>query len=100
LVYAETGNIVVAEGDRRFHAKQLVMDADAPDGALGYRFFPREEPNDAASEFDTGLYTAVHGGLLDIRFSGRSVRMRMEALIDGPFAVGRPRLEMKAGGRR
>ena len=100
-IYAESGNIVAGEGDLRFHAKQLVYDADcsSPD-MLGYRFFSREQPYDKAGEFDTGLYTGPHGGLLDIRFSGRSVRMRMEAVLDGPFAVGRPRLEMKGGGRR
>jgi hypothetical protein len=67
---------------------------------IGVRFFPREQPNDAASEFDTGLYQAVHGGLMDVRWSGRSTRMRIEALVDGPFALGRLRLEMRAGGRR
>jgi hypothetical protein len=98
-VYAESGNIVLGEGDKRFHVKQIVFDADTANG-LGYRFFPREQPNDAASEYDTGLYTAIHGGLMDVRFSGRSVRMRMEALADEPWAVGRPRLEMRPGGRR
>jgi hypothetical protein len=67
---------------------------------LGYRFFVREQPYDEAGEYDTGLYTVVHGGLMDMRFSGRSTRMRMEATYDGPFAVGRPRLEIRPGGRR
>ncbi len=97
-VYAETGAIVLSEGDRRVHVKQLVMDAAADPDMLGYRFFVREEPN--ADEWDTGLFSEVHGGLMDVRFSGRSMRMRMEATADGPFAVGRPRLEMRPGGRR
>ena len=80
--------------------KQLVFDAvGATDGMIGYRFFSREQPQDT-NETDTGLYTVVHDGLMDMRFSGRSVRMRMEAIEDGPFAVGRPRLEMRPGGRR
>ena len=99
-IYAESGNIFFSEGETRFHAKQLVFDADPSEAPLGYRFFPREEPGDAASEYDTGLYTVVSHGLLDVRFSGRSVRMRMEALTDGPFAVGRPRLIVRQGGRR
>jgi hypothetical protein len=100
-IYAETGAIVISEGDNRFHAKQLVLDATtSADNQIGYRFAVREQPNDAASEFDTGLYSFSHDGLMDIRFSGRSVRMRMEALVDGPFAIGRPRLEMRKGGRR
>jgi hypothetical protein len=99
-IYAESGDIVAGEGEKRFHVKQLVFDADGPPDTIGYRFFPREQPHDAESEYDTGLYTVIHGGLMDMRFSGRSVRMRMEATADGPFAVGRPRLEMKGGGRR
>ena len=96
-VYAESGNITLGEGDKRFHVKQMVIDEDSSAG-LGFRFFPREQPQ--SSEYDTGLHTVTHGGLMDLRFSGRSVRMRLEALVDEPFAVGRPRLEMRAGGRR
>jgi hypothetical protein len=106
-VYVESGSIALGEGDKRFHVKQLVFDAASPatgspadNGSLGYRFFVREQPYDNDGEFDTGLYTALHEGLLDVRFSGRVVRMRMEALTDGPFAVGRPRLEIRPGGRR
>ena len=100
LIYAESGDIVAGEGDKRLHVTQLVFDADGPPDVLGYRFFPREQPHDTASEYDTGLYTVIHGGLMDMRFSGRSIRMRMEATSDGPWAVGRPRLEAKGGGRR
>jgi hypothetical protein len=96
-VYAESGNIVLGEGDARFHVRQLVTDAAAPSG-LGYRFLTREQPQ--SEEHDTGLYTETHGGLMDLRFSGRHVRMRMEALADEPFAVGRPRLSIRKGGRR
>ena len=110
-IYAESGNIVVGEGDQRYHVKQLVMDTPAsllptkpsvppPPPVVGYQFYVREQPSDDLGEFATDLYTETHGGLMDIRFSGRSVRMRMVALIDGPFSVGRPRLEVRAGGRR
>ena len=100
LIYAESGNIVAGEGDKRLHVTQLVFDAAGPPDVLGYRFFPREQPHDVESEYDTGLYTVIHGGLMDARFSGRSIRMRVEATSDGPFAIGRPRLEAKGGGSR
>ena len=98
-IYAESGNIVAGESDKRFHVQQLVFDAAAPAGAIGYRFFVREEPADP-DEYEAGPYTEIHGGLMDVRFSGRIVRMRMEALLDVPFALGRPRLEMRIGGQR
>jgi hypothetical protein len=100
LVYAETGNIVLGEGDRRYNVTQLVLDIDPSEAAVGFRFFPREQPADAASEYDTGLYTEIHDGLMDLRFSGRSIRMRMEALADAGFAVGRTRLDIKPAGSR
>ena len=101
IIYAESGDIVLGEGDQRFHVKQLIFDADpGPEPMLGYRFFSREQPQDSASETDTGLYTVIHDGLMDVRFSGRSVRMRTEATADGPWAIGRPRLDMKPGGSR
>ncbi len=100
-IYAESGAIALGEGDQRFHVTQVATDtASSADGAVGYRFFAREQGGDEAGEYDTGLYTASHNGLMDVRFSGRSVRMRMEALVDSPFAIGRPRLEVRKGGRR
>ena len=96
-VYAESGNIVLGEGDARFHVRQLVLDAAAPSG-VSYRFLTREQPQ--GTEYDTGLYSEVHNGLMDVRFSGRHIRMRMEANADEPFAIGRPRLQIRKGGRR
>ena len=104
--------ITLGEGDKRYHVKQLVFDASClcggtgtnngqvnPEMILGYRFFLREQPY-SMTETDTGLYTNIHDGLMDVRFSARSMRMRMEALTDDPWAVGKPRLEIRPGGRR
>jgi hypothetical protein len=101
LVYAQSGAITLGEGDVRFAVTQLVFDAACGvDDMLGYRFTVRENPYDEASEYDTGLFTVVHNGLMDMRFSGRTAAMRMEALFDADFAVGRPRLIIQPAGRR
>jgi hypothetical protein len=99
-IYAESGAIALGEGDKRFHVKQVVFDSAPPQGVLGYSFYLREEPGDNAGEFESDFYTDVHGGLMDVRLSGRSVRMRMVALQDVPWSVGRPRLDIRPGGRR
>ena len=99
-IYAESGAIYFSEGETRFHCKQVVSDAAPQTGAVGYTFFVREEPGDDAGEFEAGPYVEAHNGLVDIRFSGRSVRMRIEALADIQFSVGRPRLIIRQGGRR
>jgi len=98
MVYAESGNITLGPGDTRYHVRQIILDAEGDPDMLGYRFALREQPQ--SEEHDTGLYTVRHDGLLDVRFSGRHIRMRMEALKDGPFAVGRPYLQIRKGGRR
>jgi hypothetical protein len=68
---------------------------------VGWQFFCREQPFNAAGETATPLYSTVQpNGLLDVRLSGRSVRMRMVALNDGPFALGRNRLVVKPAGQR
>jgi hypothetical protein len=100
-VYIESGAITLGEGDQRYNVTQMVPNAATTvDDMLGYRFIVREQPDDAASEFDTGLFTVVHDGLMDMRWSGRTAAMRMEALTDGDFTVGRPRLLMKPAGKR
>jgi hypothetical protein len=107
-VYAESGNIVMGEGDLRYNCTQVVYDAGRPGMGVtavtppvGWQFFCREQPFNAAGETATPLYSAVQpNGLLDVRLSGRSVRMRMVALNDGPFALGRNRLVVKPAGQR
>jgi hypothetical protein len=101
-VYLESGAITDGEGDRRFHVRQVVFDATtspALPAPFGLRFFAKEQPWDTA-ETDTGLYTVIHNGLMDTRFSGRSVRMRIEATADMPFSVGRTRLDIAKAGSR
>jgi hypothetical protein len=100
-VYLQSGAITLGEGDQRYNVTQLVYDAD--DGGLdmlGYQFQVREQPYDAAGQTTTPLYTSIHGGLMDMRWSGRTAQMRMQAVQDGMFSVGRPRLDMKPAGTR
>ncbi|HEY2417530.1 MAG TPA: hypothetical protein VGH84_06395 [Steroidobacteraceae bacterium] len=100
-IYAESGAITLGEGDQRFNVTQIVPDyASQFADILGYSFDVTEQPMSTADAYNTGLYTVVHDGLMDVRFSGRSVQMRVEALKDGDFAVGRVRLVMTPAGKR
>jgi len=101
LVYAETGAIVLSEGDQRMNVTQVVVDGvtDPANPAFGFRFYAREQPFDTV-EWDSGLYTAIHNGLMDVKFSGRSVRMRVQATRDVAWELGRPRLLMNPAGTR
>jgi len=100
-VYAETGAIVLGEGDVRMNVTQVIVDGvtDPANPAFGYRFWAKEEPF-SPEEWDTGLYTSIHKGLMDVRLSGRSVRMRVQATRDVAWEIGRPRLLMTPAGKR
>jgi hypothetical protein len=101
-VFAESGTLNQGEGDIRFAVKQVVFDSTTDPtlaANFGFRFFAKEQPWDSV-ETDTGLYTHIHNGLMDVRFSGRSVRMRLEATQDATFTVGRTRLDLVKAGKR
>lgn len=93
-IYVETGAYSIGDsGDQRFTIRQIVQDFDGPSDRVGYRFFFREEPQ--GQEWDTGSLPVTNDtGRTDIGdgFSCRSLRMRLEALSDGPFAIGKTRL--------
>lgn len=103
-VYLESGSIMLGEGDHRYHVRQIALDAAVAgptqiEQVLGWRFFHREHMEDP-TEYDTGVYTETHAGLMDIRFSGRVTRVRVEALTDEVWSIGRPRIIIRQGGRR
>lgn len=102
LTYAEGGNLTLGEGDQRMDVLQVTMDGNtsATQPAFGFRFFSREQPFDAANEVDSGLYTTIHNGLIDTRVSGRSVRVRVEAVADTNWELGKPRLLIQPAGSR
>jgi len=79
--------------------RQVIPDFVGPANRVGYRFFLWEQPD--GPQWDTGSYPVLDdSGLVDARFSCRGLRMRIEALADGPFAIGRTRFETRPGGSR
>jgi hypothetical protein len=102
-VYLETGDFDLAQfggdADRRMHIRQIIQDFTGNADVVGYRFFHWEEPD--GPEWDTGSIPITNdSGRTDARFSCRGFRMRIEALADEPFALGRARLILRPGGFR
>ena len=104
MIYAETGDIQLGDfvpgtQDLRFHVRQIAQDFSGTANVCGYRFFLWEQPD--GPQTDTGSFpVSNNSGLVDARFSCRGCRMRIEALADGPFAIGRGRLVTRPGGSR
>jgi hypothetical protein len=103
-IYLESGAIMLGEGEQRLNVTQIALDAASAgpverEQVLAWRFFTREQTHDTV-EYDSGSYTEQHNGLMDVRLSGRVIRMRLEALTDEMWSVGRPRLIVRPGGQR
>jgi hypothetical protein len=99
-IYLESADFMLdPEGNLRFHVRQVIPDFTGAAKNIGYRFFTWEQPD--GPQFDTGTFPVLDdSGLVDARFSCRGLRMRIEALADGPFALGRTRLDTRPGGKR
>ncbi len=95
MPYAETGPIVLDTAERVMMATGLYPD-ERTSGQVRVRFTGRTEPNDADRAF--GPYTLTPR--TSVRLTGRSVKMKVEALADEDWRVGLFRLEARPMGRR
>ena len=77
------------------HVTQLIPD-EGTQGDVQFIFKTRFHPNDVEREY--GVYTA--GNPTSVRFTGRQIRMRVEATNNSDFRVGTMRLNVETGGRR
>jgi len=94
--YAETAPINLGAGDQIIKAVNLIGDEDFA-GQVDVTFKTRFHPND--TERNYGAYT-LNGGITSVRFTGRQMRMRVEATGNDDFRVGVMRLEVQPGGKR
>lgn len=99
IIYAETGNLDLGNGDQRFNVTQIEHDFAGSTQQLAFRFFCRERAG--GEERQAGPYPILRtDGLVDARFSARRARLRIEAVADGPWALGVTRLNVVGGGKR
>jgi len=98
-VYAETGDIRVADGSKRIHAQQVITDSETGDTeGFQMRFYSSETPD--STETNQGSVALTSTGYSDVRFSGRYIRYRVEAPFDQDFRVGEMMLKAQTGGDR
>jgi hypothetical protein len=97
-IYAETGDVQLGEGDQAMCVRSVIPDIVNP-AALQFHFFGQWEPQDLLEDY--GVYTYDRSdGLIDALFEARAIRMRIEAAADGPWELGRVRLDMVPGSGR
>lgn len=93
--YAETGPISLGNGDSIMKVNKLIPDEETQ-GEVQVKFKTRFHPNDTEREY--GAYTMANP--TSVRFSGRQIRMRVEATGNEDWRVGVMRINAEPGGSR
>ena len=97
--FAESSSISLGGGDQVMKVNQLIGD----EGSLGevqVKFKTRFHPNDTERTYpSTGAYSLTNMPT-SVRFTGRQVRIRIEATGNEDFRVGVMRINAETGGRR
>jgi hypothetical protein len=97
LVYAETGALSLGE-ERLMSVVQAQPDTELGASRTRMTFFARNTLEGA--ETVHGPYTSRPDGYMDVRFTARDVRIRVEAAQPGDWTVGKTRLSVAIRGRR
>ena len=98
-VFAECGPLNIGEGERFMDINQLLPDEGFEMlGRTQYRFISRATPN--GPRVDWGPFVMdLETGYMDARISGRGVQMRVEAIVDDDWRIGRFRADVESRGK-
>jgi hypothetical protein len=98
--YAESGPISLGNGDTVMKVNQLIGD-EATIGEVQVQFKTRFHPNDVSRTYpSTTTYYSLTNMPTSVRFTGRQVRLRVEATGSDDWRVGTMRVNAESGGRR
>lgn len=93
--YAETGPISLGNGDNVMRVNELIPD-EKTQGEVAVTFKTRFHPNDVERSY--GPYSTANP--TSVRFTGRQIRLRVEATGNEDWRVGVMRVNVEPGGRR
>jgi hypothetical protein len=98
-IFCETGDIQLGEGDRAVFVGSMVPDMRRPE-LVQFQIKGSWEPHDQLEDFGTFVLER-NDGLIDLpMIEARALRLRIEGLTDGPWALGRIRLDVRKGAGR
>lgn len=96
-IYAETGAMEIAPGEKIMDVLQLIPD-EASQGSVNITLKCKYTPT--GTETTYGPYTVRADGYTDTRASGRQAKIRIDAVRDEDFRVGTFRADVVAAGAR
>jgi hypothetical protein len=98
--FAESAPISLGNGDTVMKVNQLIGDEESI-GEVQVQFKTRFHPNDAERVYpSSSTYYDLTNMPTSVRFTGRQVRIRVEATGNQDFRVGTMRVNAEVGGRR
>ena len=97
-VFIASGTINLPDAERTLNITQLVPSNGGNYDLTKFTLFTRMTPNGAERTF--GPYLSRSDGYVDVRATGRDVRIRICANDAGDWSIGRIRMKIAAGGRR
>lgn len=97
-VYAETGAMSLGPGEQLMVALRAQPDSYTGANATRFTIFSRFTREGA--ETTHGPYTTRSNGYMDLRLTGRDVRVRVEANADQNWTVGDMRMTVAPAGKR
>ena len=97
-VYLESGALGIGNGDQFVEVRQVLPATNMGSNDIGITFYGRNTPEGSERVF--GPYTARSDGYMDTRVSAREARIRLAALQDADWSLGKIRLDVAAGGGR
>lgn len=97
-VYAETAALALGSGDRAMEIGSGLPANGHGYDSMQFRFLTNRTPEGAELEF--GPYYVRPDGYLDLRVSGRDVRVRIEATHNASWSIGELRLDIVPGAGR
>jgi hypothetical protein len=98
-IYAETSDLQLGNGEQLINCRALVPDVAEELERVNFHFTLQQAP--ARAERVRGPFNAAAGqDKIGLKLQARSLRLRVEAAADGPWALGRLRLDTAPGPRR
>jgi hypothetical protein len=98
--FIESGPISLGNGDQVMKVNQLIAD-EGSNGEVQVQFKTRFHPNDVSRTYPSATtYYNLTNIPTSVRFTGRQVRIRIEANSSNDWRVGTMRVNAEAGGRR
>lgn len=96
-VYAQAGPLDLNEGNDYLYCTQMLPDIEEN---LSVEFTFQSRDTAMGPETSWGPYQLTASGYVDTRFSGRQVQMRVAAIADEEWTLGRMRFEVEGMGQR